>query len=125
MWATRIDNILGQDALSSGGRASRLALALSFTVLGVALLITWWQARRRELTSLEAGLVRVAAAWTVIVWLVRGTGIALGDNSGAFIAVHTVLAVVSIGLAVAATRTTTMPVRHGSTSHRRPEANVA
>jgi hypothetical protein len=125
IWTARITNVLGDDDLSGWGKAARVALALSFTVLGAVVLAMWWRTRRRPIVPAEASLVRVAAAWTVLVWVVRGIGIALGDHGGAFIAVHTVLAVVSIGLAVWAVRSGTLPRRHGTAGHRRPEANVA
>ena len=125
VWGTRIDNILGQDDLTSGGRASRLALALSFTLLGAGLLAVAWRFRRRPLTGPAVLLIAVGAAWTTGVWVVRGVAIAAGDHAGAFIAVHSVLAVVSIALAAVTVHATTMPLRHGTTGHRRTEADLA
>lgn len=125
IWATRIDNVLGDDDLTGAGKASRLALAISFTMLGAAVLALWWRRRRRPITPAESWVVRIAAAWTVVVWVVRGTGIALGDHGGGFIAVHSVLAVVSIGLAVWVTASGTLPPRHGTAGDRRPETHVA
>ncbi len=57
VWATRIDNVLAQDDMTSAGRAARLALALSFTVGGVALLAVAWRTRDRVLHRGEALLV--------------------------------------------------------------------
>ena len=127
VWGTRIDNILGQDDLTTAGRAARLALALSFTVLAVALLAAAWRSRaqRRDLTRVEVLVVAVGAVWTTGVWVVRGIGIAVGDHPGGFIAVHTALAVVSIGLAALTVRATTMPLRHGTTGHRRAEVDLS
>ena len=48
--------------------------------------------------------VLVLAGITTVVWAVRGVQIALADHSVGFIVVHTVLALVSIGLAVVAWR---------------------
>jgi uncharacterized protein YhhL (DUF1145 family) len=42
----------------------------------------------------------VAAAWTAFVWLNRLVNLAGDDRSAAFIAVHVVLAVVSLAFAV-------------------------
>ena len=67
-------------------------LALSF--LALAALAVW---RRRPFVSL-------LVAWTVGVWVVRTPIILLHEHDAAFKVVHTVLAVVSIGLAVAAQR---------------------
>lgn len=125
VWATRIDNVLGEEGLTAAGRAARLALAGSFTLAGAVLLAVAWRARGRVLTRAEARAVEVIAAWTVGVWLVRGVQIALADHAVAFVAVHTLLAVVSIGLAVVTVRTTTMPVRHGTAGHRRAEVDLA
>ena len=69
-----------------------LLLALSFlTLAGLAL----WR-RRPFLTLL--------AAWTVAVWAIRTPYILVHDHPADFKIVHTVLAVVSVGLAVAAQR---------------------
>ncbi|MEL7210548.1 MAG: hypothetical protein AAGK32_20335 [Actinomycetota bacterium] len=102
VWATRIDNIVADESLSAGGRTARLALALSFVVLAVAVAIAWVvPAARRAAVPLVGAL----AGWTVVVWIVRGAGIALGDHDAAFIAVHLVLAVISIALSAAVVRT--------------------
>ena len=99
VWTTRIRNIWSDDELSSGEQWGRTALALSFTVLalavGYAVLrgATW----RRP-------VVLLLAAWTVAVWVVRSIGIATADHDGAFIAVHVVLAVISVVLAALAAR---------------------
>jgi hypothetical protein len=99
VWTTRIGNIWGDDALSTGEKWGRTGLALSFTILALA---TAWALWRR------AGWVRTAtlvlAGWTVAVWVVRAVGIATGDHEAAFIAVHLVLAAVSIALSAAAWR---------------------
>lgn len=99
VWTTRIGNIWGDADLTGGERWGRTALALSFTVLAVAVACavvrqTPW--RRVAVTAL--------ASWTVVVWLVRAIGIATGDHELAFVVVHLVLAVVSIALSVLALR---------------------
>lgn len=124
VWATRIGTAWTQDDLSAAARSGRVGLALSFTVLGVALLIVAGRSRGRVLTRAEALVVQTAAVWTIGVWVVRAVGIALADHEAAFIAVHIVLAVVSVALAVVAVRATTMPLRHGTTGNRRAEDDV-
>jgi hypothetical protein len=99
VWTTRIRNIWTDDALSAGTQWARTALALSFTVLALAVGHAVYHR-----TSWRDGVVRLLAGWTVVVWVVRAVGIALADHDAAFVAVHVVLAVVSIGLAVAAVR---------------------
>ncbi len=125
VWATRIDNVLGEDGLSGAGRAARLALALSFVLVGGAAVAIWWRSRGRPLSAGAVRVVQAGAAWTVAVWVVRGIQIPLADHEAAFVVVHTVLALVSIGLAVAVVGGSTLRDRHGTTGHRHPEAHVA
>lgn len=99
VWTTRISNIWGDQALSDGEKWGRTALAMSFTLLALGVAVALW----RRAGSLRAA-VTALAAWTVLVWVVRSVGIATGDHDTAFVVVHLVLAVVSIGLAGAAVR---------------------
>ncbi len=94
VWTTRIGNILGDDDLSSGDRSVRLATAIVFTALALA--VAWFWIRRGPPLALAVG---VLGAFTVVVWLVRGTTIVFGDRGAGFKVVHSVLALVSIGLA--------------------------
>lgn len=94
IWTTRIRNIWTDDELAAGEQWARTALALSFTILGLGV---GWAVLRRA--SWRRAAVVGLATWTIAVWLVRGGGIALADHDGAFIAVHLVLAAVSIVLA--------------------------
>lgn len=96
VWGGRLRNLArgDEDAPVS------LGLAVAFCVLAlvvVALRITAPVDRLRV-------VVRVLAATTVGVWVVRGVQIATADHPIGFIAVHTALALVSIGLAVWAVR---------------------
>ncbi|HLM62671.1 MAG TPA: hypothetical protein VK306_00100 [Acidimicrobiales bacterium] len=101
VWTTRIANIWRDEGLDTGGKVVRTALALSFTVLALAVVAALWRARRLTVPAVAA-----LAAWTVAVWVVRGAGLVAGDHEVGFKVVHTVLAVVSIGLAVLAWRET-------------------
>jgi hypothetical protein len=111
VWTTRIRNIVGDDELTGGERSGRLALALSFTMLGAVVAWAWW---RRAAWLRPA--VLVLAGWTIGVWSTRMVGIAAGDHDAAFIAVHAVLGVLSVGLAAVACR------HHGPADHRHREA---
>jgi hypothetical protein len=105
IWTTRIRNIWTDDELDTAGQVSRTALALLFSALALATLATWWRARRDEAVPAYAGrLVRTFAAWTVVVWVVRGVQIALADHAVGFVVVHSVLALGSIALAIWADR---------------------
>lgn len=113
VWVGRLRNLNADP----GGfaEASRWSLigSIVFTVLGLALVLSviagWITAARSGDRIFAAGAKRVfvvaLAAVTAVVWLIRATDIARGDHTAAFIAVHVVLAVVSIGLAVLSLRT--------------------
>lgn len=105
VWTTRIRNIWTDDELSTAGQVGRTALALAFTGFALASLWAWWQVRRGGTAPTWApALVRTFAVWTVGVWVVRATQIALADHEVGFVVVHTVLAIASIALAVWADR---------------------
>ena len=99
VWLTRVRNVVGDDDLGAGGRVAGLALAGSFVVLAAVVL----EGLRRRDRRLEVATVALAA-WTVLVWLVRGVDIALGGHSTGFVVVHLVLAATSVALAVLAVR---------------------
>jgi hypothetical protein len=99
VWATRIDNIWSDDALTSGGKVARTLLALSFVAVAGAVGAVAARTFRRPPTLVDLRLVQVAAAWTIAVWIVRAGGIAVGDHDLPFIVVHVVLGIVSAALA--------------------------
>lgn len=99
VWTTRINNIVADDDLDGAGKAWRLVLALSFTVLAA---VVFWALANRSSWVLTA--VTALALWTVGVWVVRVVGIAFADHSAGFVAVHVVLAVVSTLVAALALR---------------------
>lgn len=100
VWTTRIVNIWGDDALDTGEKWGRTLLALSFTVLAVAVVVA--------LVRGAAGALRWAvgalAAWSVAVWAVRDVRIVAADHEVGFKLVHVVLGVVSTVLAALAWR---------------------
>jgi hypothetical protein len=99
VWTTRIGNIWGDDDLTTGEKWGRTGLAMSFTVLAIAVAVAVLRG-----TSWRGLAVKALAGWTIAVWVVRSIGIATGDHDAAFVAVHLVLAVVSIALSVLAIR---------------------
>ena len=103
VWTTRIGNIWRDDALDTAGKVGRTALALSFTLLALAVVGALW---RRP--AWVRPTVVALSVWTTGVWLVRDTSILFGDHDTAFKVVHTVLAVVSIVLAALALRQPTL-----------------
>jgi len=99
VWTARIGNIWGDHALTAGEKWGRTGLALSFTVVAAAVAVALWRQ-----TSWRTIAVRALAGWTIAVWVVRAVGISMGDHEAAFIAVHLVLAAVSIALSALAVR---------------------
>jgi peptidoglycan/LPS O-acetylase OafA/YrhL len=120
VWTTRINNIWADDGLDTAAKTGRTALALSFTLLAAATAVALWRRREHEVPW-GRPLVTGFAGWTLAVWMVRGVQIATGDHDAAFIAVHLVLAVVSIVLAGLALREESAALRDGSPS--RPRAS--
>lgn len=100
IWSQRISNIWQDQDLDTSGQLSRTALAASFVGLALVVAVAGWRAGRETLVR----AVAVLGLWTGAVWLVRATGILLGDHGAAFKLVHTVLAAVSVALALAAYR---------------------
>ena len=100
VWTTRIANIWRDGSLSAGEQVGRTALALSFTLLAVAVLATLWRGSA-TLSRLALGAL---AGWSVAVWVVRDIRIALGEHDAGFVIVHVVLGVVSVILAALAWR---------------------
>ena len=101
VWTTRIGNIWRDDAASTGSKIGSTALALSFTVLAVAVIVV--AVRRMSPTVLRQAVVALAG-WTTAVWVVRSLTILAGDRPVGFKVVHGVLAVVSIALSAWAVR---------------------
>ena len=99
VWVGRIRNTVGDDTLADGDRAWGTVVAILFLVLAAVtatLPLGLWH--RRPLGSTR--LVAIFCLWTIAFWGVRGAGLLLADHEVGFKVVHTVLAGVSIGLAV-------------------------
>ncbi len=102
VWVGRIRNAVSDPELVGADKAGPLLLAASLLVPAIVLAVAWvgsWRARR-TLDRRAAVLLVVLAVWTTALWIVRAVDIAaFGDWGIGFVVVHTVLAVVSIGLA--------------------------
>ena len=101
VWSQRISNVLADDELGGVARAWRLGVAVLFVVSAVALVAGVVMGQRSGTTPswvarLGVGLAVVGSAW----WLIRGGQILVGDWDLGFKAVHTVLAVIVVGLSV-------------------------
>lgn len=95
LWITRIKNALGDADMSTGGKV--IAVVTSFAFLGAAAALAYLHLRNR------AEARRAAAAFalvSILYWLVRATTIVVRDHSIGFTVVHTVLALITVGLGV-------------------------
>jgi hypothetical protein len=101
VWSTRFGTIWSDDELTTAGKVGRTALALTFTLLALAVAAALW---RSVVAADLRRPVGALAGWTTIVWIVRAVQIVAGDHDTGFKVVHVVLAVVSIGLSVLAVR---------------------
>ncbi len=105
VWGTRISNALGDTALSAGGKAFSVGLALTFVAFAAAGSVIVIRSWSRGRTPVEVGILRAFAGWTVVVWVVRVPMIALDNHVVGFKVVHAMLGVISIALAVWVWRT--------------------
>lgn len=100
VWIQRLVNLARGDETDVG-----LSIALSVGLLGLAVLsgltlvLVGW-AGWPPVPPAAAAVWRLAAAATVVVWVVRAVQITLDWRSPAFVGVHVALALVSILLAV-------------------------
>lgn len=109
VWVGRVRNALGDGTLDGADRWGPLLLACSFllpsAVLAVWTIAEWRGGATVGRRSASSRLLLALVAWTTIVWFVRAADIAFaGDREPAFVAVHVVLAVVSITLGLLAVR---------------------
>jgi EamA domain-containing membrane protein RarD len=103
VWTGRIRNVWADAALDTAGKVGRSALATSFVVLALPVLV-WALRRRGGIPAAMRYLVVPLAAWTAGVWVVRSAGIWVHDHPVGFKVVHTVLAAISITLAALAVK---------------------
>jgi hypothetical protein len=109
VWINRLRNLANDteattaDQVVSGG----LSLVLLWlAVAGALALVVSWR-RRWTLDAPQRQALRLLAGATVVVWVIRGVDIVLSGWDLAFVAVHLVLAGISIALAVGTWRGTT------------------
>jgi len=105
VWVSRVGLAWSDESLTTGEKVLGTLPPVLFVLLALAtgaLLV----AGRPELFG---RLVLVFAGFTVVYWALRLPFILVNDHPGAFKAVHTVLAVVSVALAVVAWRAVSRP----------------
>lgn len=106
VWFQRIGNVLDDDELVGFAQAWRLIVAVGFVAAGVALVSSVVAGQRGSglgsfASPLGVGLAVVGSLW----WVLRGGQILVGDWDLSFKAVHSVLAIVVVGLSVMVWRT--------------------
>ncbi len=104
VWGGRIRNVNEDATLEGWDYWGPMLLSLSFTLMAIVVMAMLWRRWRHPHAESQARAlslaVQVLAGWTTLVWVVRAADIAFGGgHEAAFIAVHVVLAAVSIGLA--------------------------
>ena len=108
VWASRIRNIWIDDELSTGGQVLRTGFAIVFLTFAIAMAYRLYVGRGSELTPGDTRILAPFVAWTIGFWLVRGIGIIVDDHTTAFTIVHTALMLVSIGIALVASKALSM-----------------
>jgi len=104
VWGSRTRNVVGNEELSSNEQYVRLLIAGVFLTFAVAVAFRLWRRRSSPMSSRDQGLLGLFVVWTVGFWTVRGIGIIIEDQTLGFTVVHTVLMVISIALALNASR---------------------
>lgn len=94
LWATRIKNALADDTMSHGGKTVAVVTSVGFVAVAVAVMVVHVR-RSRRATSAATAFAMVSIAY----WLVRAATILARDRPVGFKAVHTVLALITVGLA--------------------------
>ena len=99
VWSSRIRNVWTDEDLSTGGQVLRTGYAVVFLAFGMSLVVMLWRRRPEPLDAFGQRVLVVFLAWTVGFWLIRGIGIIIDDHTASFTVIHTILMIISIGLA--------------------------
>jgi hypothetical protein len=104
VWVSRVGLAWSDDSLTTGEKVLGTLPPVLFVALALATaaLLLGRDAGRRP--DLFGRLAMGFAGFTAVYWVIRLPFILVNDHAGAFKVVHTVLAVVSVSLAVAAWR---------------------
>lgn len=103
IWTNRIWLAWTDDADSVARKLVWSVPITAFVIAAVVVAATMLTGRA-DRVGWFAPLVRAFAAGTIAFWVIRAPMIALADHDVAFVVVHTVLAVASVGTAIAAWR---------------------
>ena len=114
VWVTRIANAWGSGTETTGGKVVSTVLSGVMLALAAGSVVVLAQTWRRPLTVAAARFLQVFCGVTVVVWVVRAAQIVASDHDVPFKAVHVVLGVISIALAVGVWRTAAPVARRRS-----------
>ncbi len=97
VWIGRIRNALGDDSMAARVLTGTLLLCAVNLVGSLVIAAMAWHGRKSEPSVALVRVTWVFTAWTTVLWASRITDIAVGgDHPGAFVAVHTVIGLLSI-----------------------------
>lgn len=95
VWLQRVVNVVGDDDLSGAAKAGWLVPAVVFAAAGALCLLAYFRGR-----EVFAQPIKLLAGLAALYWFVRGVMMLFADESAGFKAVHSLLAIVTIVLAV-------------------------
>ena len=105
VWLNRVSNALRNDSLGTSGKGWSIVLSVSVLAGAVGAAVVAVRGWSRPWTSAEAVVLKVAAGWTALLWLVLvpkilidGRPAGFSGNLAGFKAVHTVLGLASLAL---------------------------
>lgn len=116
VWANRISNTLRSETESAGAKTFSTVLSVVLLLLALAVVIVMVRAWKAAVSPGGGKVLMVAAAFTVVVWLVRVPQILIADHTVAFKVVHVALGVVSVVLALLVWQIGARAVRGGDRS---------
>ncbi len=112
-WTNRVRNVLDDESLVGWSRQWRLGVAVGFCVVAlIGLGLLAWE-RRRAVSPLTKRFFALFALLGIGWWGVRGVSTLFGEFSIGFKIVHSVLALVTIGLGVLVLRVAKLSDRYG------------
>ena len=112
VWGNRISNTLRSEE-SAGAKTFSTVLSLVLLGFAVAVVVVMAKAWKLNLGAAGAKVLMAAAAFTVVVWLVRVPMILVADHGAPFKIVHVGLGVVSVVLAALVWQIGVMALRGG------------
>lgn len=99
VWVNRISNTLRSTTESAGAKTFSTILSAVILVLALGVVIVLVRSWSAGVDASGGRVLAVAAAFTVLVWLVRVPQILIADHAVGFKVVHVMLGLISVVLA--------------------------